>query len=225
VNRVLILDLETTGLSPETDRIVEVGMVLYSLAHASVVCSTSFLVNGGIGNDAASINRIAPPMLTAHGETYEHAFSEIHRWMTGADVVVAHNAEFDRSFLAPNLQRALPWVCTYADVDWPTGRAGTLVALSLELGLGVTQAHRALTDCMMIARCLQRVAELGHDVTAMLERGLRPKALYQAVVSYDNREQAKAAGFRWEGSSKRWLRQIAVEDAHALPFQVREVAL
>jgi DNA polymerase-3 subunit epsilon len=99
----------------------------------------------------------------------------------------------------------------------------SLVPLALAHDLGVAVAHRALADCDLIARLLTRCRELGHDIDAMLTRGLRPKVTLMACVSFDDRELAKVAGFHWHAPRKQWLRRMVEADA-AFDFPVRVVA-
>jgi hypothetical protein len=42
---------------------------------------------------------------------------------------------------------------------------------------------------------------------------------YIVPQPFDQNEIAKAAGFKWNGESKRWTRRMAIEDAEALPFR------
>jgi DNA polymerase-3 subunit epsilon len=85
-------------------------------------------------------------------------------------------------------------------------------------------AHRAMADCDLLARLFTRVAEMGADLDDMLAHGLRPKATFQALVSYESNHLAKTAGFRWNAEKRVWARKMAIEDAAALPFKVREIA-
>jgi len=48
--------------------------------------------------------------------------------------------------------------------------------------------------------------------------------LYMAMVSYDDRQKAKDAGFRWDGEQRRWLRKMRDTQVRELAFGVREVA-
>lgn len=216
-----ILDTETTGLDPSKDACIEVACVLYDIEHAAPVESFASLIRAK-GNAAEAVNRIAPPLL-------ERAPAQVAVWgvvrgiIERADAVVAHRAEFDRSFVPSELRTLRPWVCSKFDIEWPHGKAGDhLVHLALAHGLGVLHAHRALTDCDTLVRLFQRVAELGGDVPAMLARAMRPKVTVIAQVSYDDREKAKAAGFAWDPSGKFWHRAMAREDVAALPFPTRE---
>jgi len=45
-----------------------------------------------------------------------------------------------------------------------------------------------------------------------------------ALVSYEDRQKAKDAGFRWDGEQRRWLRKMREYQVSELKFDVREVA-
>jgi DNA polymerase-3 subunit epsilon len=220
LDTILILDTETTGTDPAKDRIVEIGAVLWSVEHTCALSAWSELVIGD-GNAAETINRI-PAAALVRGIKPPAAMATLRALAGRADVVVAHNASFDRGFIGEDV--GLPWVCSMDDLAWPRQASGTsLAATALAHDVGIVTAHRALADCLILARLLERVTELGHDVRAMLRLGLRPKATYQAMVSYADRELAKAAGFTWHGEAKRWTRRLAAEDVAGLPFKVVEV--
>lgn len=57
----------------------------------------------------------------------------------------------------------------------------------------------------------------------MFQMALRPKAWFKALVSYDNRELAKKAGFKWIPELKSWVRKMAVDDTKELPFMVNPI--
>ena len=219
---VLILDCETSGLAP-TDRVVEVGAVLWSVVNRTVVAAYSSLVDGP-GNGAHAINGIPPASLT-EGADEASVWERLSRWLGRADALVAHNAEFDRGHTPPGWDTGKPWICTMSDIEWPMHSSSkSLTAMMLAHGLGVSHAHRALTDCMGIARLLERCSDMGHDVEDMLRQGTRPKALYRALVSYNEKDKARACGFSWNATSKIWTKKIAIENAGAFPFQVERVA-
>jgi DNA polymerase-3 subunit epsilon len=217
---VLILDTETSGLGP-SDRVVEIGAVLWSVSHATTIASYSTLVDGP-SNGAHHINGI-PPASLVEGADEAAVWERLSGWLARADAICAHNADFDRRFAPKGWDCGKPWIDTM-DVEWPqhcTSKA--LVNIVLQHGLGVSHAHRALTDCELIARLLERVAELGHDVEDMLRLAARPKVLVRAIVSYEDREKASACGFRWDKESKMWTRKVCMEDANAFPFAVEQL--
>jgi DNA polymerase-3 subunit epsilon len=216
-----IIDTETQGLDPSKDACIEVACVLYDIEHAAPIESYASLIRAK-GNAAEAVNRIAPGLLES-APADVGVWSVVRAMIERADVVIAHRASFDRSFLPAELRELRPFCCSKFDIEWPHGKLGDhLVHLALAHGVGVMEAHRALTDCETIVRLFQRVAAMGTDVPAMLARAMRPKVTVIAQVSYDDREKAKSAGFAWDASGKFWHRSMAREDVAALPFTTRE---
>jgi DNA polymerase-3 subunit epsilon len=231
MKRVLIVDLETNGVDATNDDIVEMGGVLYSISNETTLASFSWLVKAP-HNDAFPINGIPFEAIEEHGINPEDANKRLDAWLQRGDVIVAHNALFERGFIEPRCATATtkPWVCTQDDVDWPRKSPDQkLTSIMLAHGLGVSHAHRALTDCEMIARLFDRSAELMMPTRTLLERAMRPKALFAMVsprFDADKNAQAKAAGFRWDAIvPKRWARRIALEDVDTLdlPFEIERV--
>lgn len=224
VHRCLILDTETSGLEDGAP-VIEVGAILYSVDSQCSLQELSTLLPAQ-ENAAESVNRIKPKALQ---EMYDIgsvlALEHIFRMSKKADCYVAHNADFDSKRLFGNTNflplASLPWLCTMADFKWPqaTKEQGSLINIALDHGIGVASAHRALTDCRLIAALFDRM----EDLPAMFQTAMRPKALFQALVPFERKDEAKAAGFKWNGADKTWTRQMAIEDAGALSFPVRQI--
>lgn len=232
-DRILILDTETTGLDPKTDAVVEVAVAVFHLPSACVVRQSSFLVlppTGEPSNSMQRVNRIPVEAIRACGMQSENAWEHVDKIASTCSAVLAHNAPFDLGFVPVSedtyLVRNLPWIDTKEDVAWPLANkpGESLVNLTLAHGLGIGHAHRAMADVDMLCRLLTRCHEMGHDLQKMLANALRPKAVFQALVSYDDREKAKGAGFHWIPDAKAWTRRMFVEDAAKLPFKVNQIA-
>jgi hypothetical protein len=140
-----------------------------------------------------------------------------------ADVLVAHNAAFDRQWFGreelPPLQR--PWLCSMEDIRWPAERhlraTPSVRDLALAYGVPVWAAHRALTDCIYIAQVFEREEQL----ETLLQQALLPRKLYRARLPYDQRHLAKEAGFRWnEGVQGAWSKRLTEAERGLLPFEV-----
>jgi DNA polymerase-3 subunit epsilon len=137
-----------------------------------------------------------------------------------ADAIVAHNAAFDRAWIDPLLPTALPWICTCEGIRWPGLRLNpSLTDLALAYDVPVWAAHRALTDCIYLAQVFERDGNLRQHIA----EGLEPRRLVIAKVSYDDREQAKTAGFRWDPAARQWSRRCSASEISALPFPVLEL--
>ena len=216
-----ILDLETTSLDPATGEIIEAAVCLFDVDLGRIITARSWLVDTGNANPAEAINGI-PGRLLLHGDSRDFVIRELASVGYGAHAFVAHNAAFDRSWLT-EIDGSAPWVCSMSDIEWPRqGTGKSLTSLALSHGVGVVAAHRALDDVLTLARVFERVAEMGHSLPNMIAKAMLPRVVVQAIVSYDEREKAKAAGFSWDGATKRWTKRVLA--GTAFDFETREVA-
>lgn len=224
VKRALIIDTETTGLEDDA-RVIEVGAVLYSVENQCSLQEVATLLPAS-GNAAEAVNRIKAAALDEISLTRSVSFAMelLFAMSKAADVYVAHNAEFDSKKVFGNSDflplASLPWVCTKTDFKWPLSKdQDSLINTALAHGVAVASAHRALTDCRLIAALFDRMA----DLPAMFAVAMRPKALFQALVPFERKDEAKTAGFKWNGTDRTWTRQMAIADATVLGFPVRRV--
>lgn len=222
MRKVLILDTETTGLDPATSVAIEVACIVFDVINGCAIESYATLIHHDIDeNPAYAVNKI-PIEAIRGGSEPDLVWDRVEHLAIKCDAIIAHNAEFDRGFVPELL---VPWICSKNDLVWPRCHkpGSSLVNTALDHGLGVAHAHRAMADCELLSRLFTRLHDEGVDLATFLSRGLRPKAPFRALVSFEENSKAKAAGFRWEPVSKRWLKTMAIEDAEALPFSVVEV--
>src|ERR1051326_1469959 len=128
IKRCLIVDVETSGLNPEVDKMTEVGAILYSLTSAASLVEFSSLTECQRTNpEAERLTGITREMLEEscsvrlliEQETgCRHLGSMVASLAATAHVIVAHNAEFDRSWLELDTL-GLPWLCTMEDFRFP----------------------------------------------------------------------------------------------------------
>ena len=219
--RLLILDTETTGLDPERDCCIEIGAVLFDLPRRSVLSQVSLLLPCD-QNPAQAVNGIEPA-LTQQPQPWQQGLQWFEALLASADLVVAHNAAFDRQWfgIAPLPPIHKPWLCTMEDIRWPAERRlrsnPSVRDLALAYSVPVWAAHRALTDCIYLAQVFERCS----DLEQLVQQGLEPRRLYRARLSYEERHQAREAGFRWnEPVSGAWSRRLSEREAALLPFPV-----
>lgn len=166
-----VFDLETTGLSCRTDRIVEIGAVRYS--EGKITGSMNRLVNPGIA--------IPPAASAIHGifdrdvagkPFIEEILPEFLALIEGS-VLVAHNANFDVGFIKKALGRAeipVPAMkvldtIRFAKKVWPGRKSYSLQNLARFLEIDVKSAHRAEDDSRV---CLE-ILKKGLDIYKMGE--------------------------------------------------------
>lgn len=96
-------DLETTGLSAKTGRVVEIGAVRFR--GNAIIDEHRWLVNPGmpIPESAQRVHGITDAMV-ADAPAFPDAYREFLDFI-GQDVLLAHNARFDMRFLAAEAER------------------------------------------------------------------------------------------------------------------------
>lgn len=153
------LDLETTGLDPEWDSIIEIGMV--RVRRGEVVAEYSTLVNPGMPIDdfIAELTGITNDMLAA-----APALPEVlpaARDFLGDDIILGHNINFDINFIYDNCeyQGLKPVSNGYIDTMrisrrvLPDLKHHRLRDIVNALGVDHAQAHRAIGDCHATIDC------------------------------------------------------------------------
>jgi len=228
MNKILIIDTETTGLHPEDGaHVIEIGAILFDVNFREVVAQVSFLLPT-LSNEAEHINRIKPELtMSASGISGELA-KAFWALAAQADYAVAHNVAFDSRWFGEGgclPQMPLSWICTMEDVKWPRnskrGRP-SVISLAVDYGVPVWSAHRALTDCTYLAEVMKREP----DLKAILLESLEPKKVYVSCLPYEQRQQCKDAGFAWDSVvSRKWAKRMTASEAKNVPFQIREHGL
>lgn len=202
MNRMAVIDFETTGLSPAMgDRATEIAIVL--LEGTKVVARFQSLMNAGvrISRFIEEYTGISNEMVRAAPPAAE-VMAQAVRFVQGVPLV-AHNASFDQRFWSAELGRLggdaradPPFACTMllARRLYPQAgsyRLGSLAALHAIPSAG--RAHRALADAEVAAALLTRIRgdirqqfevdDAPHDLLLKLQRCQR-KALPRAVQGY-----------------------------------------
>lgn len=141
------LDLETTGLNPEDDEIIEVGAARFQ--EGKVLDTFSTLINPGRGvpDRVTAITGIRTEDLVGK-PTIRQVIDDL-RAFVGGHPIVGHRIDFDLSFLSRyGIGAGNPAIDTYdlASVMLPTAPRYNLNSLTSQVGLELEHAHRALDD-------------------------------------------------------------------------------
>lgn len=107
-NCYIAFDVETTGLNPTSDRIVEIGAVIFRRGTVQKVFSSLVNPDTPISQAASAVNHITNSMLNSapsEKEVYSQLVDFLGEALSAGVVMCAHNAEFDFDFLCNTLSR------------------------------------------------------------------------------------------------------------------------
>ncbi|WP_435153336.1 exonuclease domain-containing protein [Micromonospora aurantiaca (nom. illeg.)] len=156
----VVVDVETTGLSPTSDRIVEIALVRIEGGRA--VDEWATLVDPGRDPGPTFVHHITTDMVSG-APTFADVAGEILSRLDGA-VAVAHNARFEEGFIAQEFARVgistapLPAVCTLRLARQVMAAPNfQLVSCCSVYGIELHDAHTALGDTRATAQLLPRL--------------------------------------------------------------------
>ena len=159
-----VFDVETTGLSPVYDRIVEIAALRIDIDGTESRFSTLVNPHRRIPYSATRIHHITNEMV-ADAPGFEVVGTQFMEFVSGT-TLVAHNARFDLSFLQESLARCgmIPWEGKTMDTVrlakgvYPGLFSYKLQELRTVLGLECANgtAHRAASDVEWTAVLLRK---------------------------------------------------------------------
>ncbi|WP_373217834.1 PolC-type DNA polymerase III [Ruminococcus sp. 5_1_39BFAA] len=200
--RFVVFDIETTGFSPLTCKIIEIGAVL--VENGQITDRFSTFVNPEVPipfriEQLTSIN----DSMVMDAPTIEKVLPEFLEFCQGA-TMVAHNADFDMSFIIENCNRlGIPNDFTYADTVGmarfllPALNRFKLDTVAKAVGVSLDHHHRAVDDAECTARIFEKFVEMLaereiFDVNELNEKGavsadtIRKLPTYHAVIFMRN---------------------------------------
>lgn len=169
MNELVVVDLETTGLSGTMDHIVEIayGSLIQSEDRTTLGTISQQLIKPPISitPDLSAIHHITDrdvelsPTLDSIQDSLKSAFE--------GKIMVAHNAKFEKSFMNVKLTPGNRWICTWkcAVVAWPDSPKHSNIVLGYYLGIikgrseAFHAAHTAAYDVSVTRQILEKLLE------------------------------------------------------------------
>ncbi|UXS43065.1 3'-5' exonuclease (plasmid) [Agrobacterium tumefaciens] len=220
----VLIDTETTGLHHSRDEVIEIGAVAFTYDDEGRVGDVVGVFNGlrqpsaPIPQEITRLTGITDEMVA--GQQID--IPALDALIGPADLIIAHNAGFDRPFCEKLTPSFVPkaWACSVTEIRWADlgfegNKLGYLVGQS---GL-FHEGHRATDDCHALLEVLARPTDEEGAVpfVELLRACARIRVrLFAENSPFDMKDHLKARGYRWsdgsDGRPKSWW--IEVDEEH-----------
>jgi CRISPR-associated protein Cas2 len=166
----VVIDIETTGLNPEKDEIIEIGAL--KIIDGKIIDKFYALIKTDkpVPQNITELTGITDELAASDGKPLKSVLGDFLRFL-GDMAIVAHNIDFDNRFL-----REACFKCEYAPI---ANRLVDTLALSRRLVKGLPsyklsamtthfgiergEAHRSLADCEMTRQLYSKLMNLMED--------------------------------------------------------------
>ncbi len=219
---IAFVDTETTGIDRANDHIIEIAIKLVKF---EAISGKILNINGSyesfndpkedISKDITLLTGINNNMVD--GEHID--WVQVNDLLEDADLIVAHNAGFDRAFLDrfSNISQKKIWVCSVFDIDWLNrGFSSSKQELLCYWHGFYFDAHRAMNDVDALIHLL--TYDLKNFDRALLELIENSKKC-EYIIFADNfkfdpvkKDIVKGNKYRWDSNSKVWYKKVKVDE-------------
>jgi len=219
--KICFLDLETTGLDKKEDKIIELAVKIAAIDKQSgelIGILDEYQAfedpKEPIDEKATRVNGITNEMVQDQSINWEAVSTILNK----ADIIVAHNAGFDRAFMdryLPILQDKV-WACSVNDIDWANrgfnGRGQELLCIWHGFYF---DSHRAMSDVdALIHLVTHEYYETNPPVKELVDNAYKPVYKICAIDSpFETKDALKANGYRWNSEKRYWWKNISLDNA------------
>lgn len=227
----LVIDTETTGLDTTKDKVIELGFVAFAYdAGTGMIFDVLHTFDGfedpgePLSDIVKQITGISDEMVA--GQSLDDG--EINGWLEKTDLIIAHNAGFDRPMVERRLPKAVAanWACTLKGIDWEAENISSrkLDYIAYQLGY-FFEGHRAVNDAQATLHLLAQPLPVSGRAAMglLLESAREVSRRYFAIrAPFEKKDALKERGYQWlpdfdSGNGKKgvWSRDVAGTDASA----------
>jgi len=228
-----IVDFETTGLDSSKDEIIEYGYVIYDTERQKILKMSSNLVQTDVplSEEITKITGIEACDIDMFGVTPEEAIEDMKKHLSTCEALVAHNAPFDKGFADALMKEEKidkVWIDTVTDIEWhPHVRVTSkrLDHLCADHGINPNDnAHRALFDCMMTLKLLNK-----YDINEVLANAKLEKFTivcnclppFKDTKPKKDVDVIKTYGFRW--IDQQWTRTMNEKELAKIKEDLKDI--
>lgn len=214
----MCVDVETTGLNANEDKIIELGLRQFKFNRLTgEILALGHSYSGfqdpkiPLSEDIKKLTGISDEMLKDQEINWhfvEKMFSESH-------IIIAHNASFDRPFIDKQLSISNEkiWACTLKQINWTDKGfpSQKLEFLGIYHGFFFENSHRALNDvdALLYLISLQDEENKLPYFNELLINAKRLTVHVKALYSpFESKELLKKRGYFWDSGNKCWCKYV-----------------
>ena len=219
---IAFLDTETTGVNRASDEIIELALkvVTFEKASGKIVSIDreyeSFNDPGEeISQEITMLTGISDEMVEGQSIDWER----VDAILKDAEIVVAHNAGFDRAFVdryssvSPNKI----WACSMQDIDWLGRGFSSFKQELLCYWHGFYfDAHRAMNDVDALINLLTHPSyEVDRPLLELIKNSQKPTyVIFATNFNYDpvKKDIVKANKYKWNAEDRVWYKTVSFDD-------------
>lgn len=214
----VVIDIETTGLDPRFDEIIELAGIKYSNGVETERFQT--LVNAEVDDFITELTGITNEMLKDAPEIS----NVLPRFLAfvGDNPIVGHNVNFDINFIYDNAEYLglEPFSNDFIDTmrisrrlykDMENHKLSTLIAY---LGVGDIVEHRALSDCISTQQCLAKMKDYADQIGGIpqpLSFNTLSKHITAETTNFNEDSPVFGMAFAFTGRLERMTRKEAMQ--------------
>ena len=219
----VFLDIESTGLSFTEDKLIELGMVKFEYSLDGRIFSILEEFNGyqdpgqNISAFITELTGINDEMVS--GEKIDE--SAVADYLENVDLVIAHNAIFDRAFFEKTFPNIKPkaWACSMYDVNWNQEKVEShkLEYIAYKYNF-FYEGHRAIIDCLVGIHILSQELYNSKQLVfkRLLDNAMQPRfKLWAQNAAYAHKDLLKNRKYRWDTHSDQGFKAWSIELAES----------
>lgn len=206
---ITVLDVETTGLLPDSDRIIEFGSVSFDYSGKEVY-ESNFIIRPHRNScyvpfEAFKIHGISEDYIREHGQQWSNVASNVYEIINRSDSLCAFNHEFDMAFVEnalagvglmfPKKKWVDPLSMAQRFIPYSVSPKKNLAALCRVFDVNLEGAHRAVHDSRATGELLfKMLKELDIKIEDMVDNNVKMFGKYHTSVKHFDPMEALYSG-------------------------------
>jgi len=213
---ICFLDVETTGINIENDKIIEIALKVIKVDKSNgkiLLIENEYQSfddpHQPISMEVSLVNGITNEMVEGHEINWDKVTSILNQ----ADIIVAHNASFDRAFIDryASISKEKIWSCSINDINWlERGFVKSSQELLCIWHGFYYDSHRAMNDVNALIHLLFHHSYTNNKpIIELIKKSQKP---YYKIIAkhstFDTKDILKTNKYKWDQKNKVWWKFI-----------------